>query len=253
MRWLQHILACAGLLVAAGTLPAHAQQNTGSPVVADLSESLISITTGFIGTEVLLFGATDGAGDVIVVVRAPHSQVIVRRKERVGGIWVNTDSLMFDKVPGFYHVASTAPLADLLSNKTLMRENIGTGNLAITPTQPMTAREGTVFRQALIRNKQAADLFYVEPGKVDFLGNRLFRTRVSLPSNVPIGKYRASVYLVRDGQIVGRTETPLQVRKAGFEAAIFEFAHMHSAWYGLVAVAIALAGGWFAGLVFRKV
>ncbi|NNE84205.1 MAG: hypothetical protein HKN28_09575, partial [Alphaproteobacteria bacterium] len=51
-----------------------------TPLVADLSENLIAITTGFTGTEVLLFGATEGVGDIIVVVRAPESQVVVRRK-----------------------------------------------------------------------------------------------------------------------------------------------------------------------------
>ena len=39
-------------------------------VVADLSDHLIAVTTGFSGTKLLLFGAIDGeAADVIVVVR----------------------------------------------------------------------------------------------------------------------------------------------------------------------------------------
>ena len=33
------------------------------PLVADLSNHLIAITTGFTGAQVLLFGATDGPGD----------------------------------------------------------------------------------------------------------------------------------------------------------------------------------------------
>ena len=38
-------------------------------LVADLSDHLIAITTGFVGTDVLLFGAIDGPGDVVVVVQ----------------------------------------------------------------------------------------------------------------------------------------------------------------------------------------
>jgi hypothetical protein len=41
----------------------------GQPLVADLSAHEISITTGFTGTELILFGATEGEGEVVVVVR----------------------------------------------------------------------------------------------------------------------------------------------------------------------------------------
>ena len=40
-------------------------------LVADASRHLVAITTGFVGTKVLLFGATEGEGDVIIVVRGP--------------------------------------------------------------------------------------------------------------------------------------------------------------------------------------
>ena len=59
-RLVQAAAALAGLLLG-GTVAATvwAQQ-----LVADLSSHLIAITTGFTGTEVVLFGTTDGAGDV---------------------------------------------------------------------------------------------------------------------------------------------------------------------------------------------
>ena len=53
------------------------------PLVADLSNHLIAITTGFTGANVLLFGATDGPGDIVAVVRGPTGRAIVRRKERL--------------------------------------------------------------------------------------------------------------------------------------------------------------------------
>src|SRR3546814_898463 len=84
-------------------------------LVADLSEHLIAITTGFIGTDVLLFGAIDGPGDVVVVVRGPQRTEIVRRKARIAGIWVNERDMTFNGVPSFYVVASAKPLVDVLS------------------------------------------------------------------------------------------------------------------------------------------
>ena len=45
------------------------------PLIADLSNHLIAITTGFTGTDVLLFGATDGPGDIIALV--PVAAILV--------------------------------------------------------------------------------------------------------------------------------------------------------------------------------
>ncbi len=79
--------------------------------MADLSSHLVAITTGFTGTNVLLFGATDGPGDIVVVVRGPQKDIDVRRKERFGPIWVNATTVAMKDVPSYYRVASTRPAA----------------------------------------------------------------------------------------------------------------------------------------------
>jgi uncharacterized protein (TIGR02186 family) len=257
MRSLRHI--AFALFLVAGVVGSPAQGQTqsqtasASPLVADLSEDLIAITTGFTGTEVLLFGATAGVGDIIVVVRAPESQVVVRRKARVGGVWINADRLTFEKVPGFYHVAASRPLADLLPETVLAREQIGAENITLRPVNSASEKEINAFSAALIRNKQRGGLFNTELGEIKIQESRLFRTQVEFPSSVPTGVYTATVYLVADGVVIDRTDTQLQVRKTGFEATVFEFANQQAAIYGLIAILIALAAGWFAGIVFRNV
>src|SRR3954469_6878606 len=74
-------------------------------LVADLTSHLIAITTGFTGASVVLFGATDGPGDVIVAIRGPEREMTVRRKSRVAGIWVNTQEVTFGNLPSFYALA----------------------------------------------------------------------------------------------------------------------------------------------------
>ena len=103
---MKRLFLLLGLLCTAfAPQPARAQA-----LVADLSSHLIAITAGFAGTELLLFGATEGEGDVVVLVRGPDSDVAVRRKARVAGIWLNTESLSFANVPSYYRVASSKPL-----------------------------------------------------------------------------------------------------------------------------------------------
>lgn len=221
-------------------------------LVADLSEHLIAITTGFVGTDVLMFGAIEGPGDVVVVVRGPQRPEVVRRKARIAGIWMNEREMVLNNVPAFYVVASAKPLIEILSPVARMRHEIGFDFLQFVPKRPAPASEVEEFRQALIRNKQRDDLYLEETGKVSFLGPTLFRTRISFPSNVPTGTYTADVFLVRDGSVVSAQSTPLVVGKVGFGAELFDFAHQRPALYGILAVAVALAAGWLAGVVFRR-
>ena len=242
---LRHILVVFALMCAVAPV-ARAQ------LVADLSEHLIAITTGFIGTDVLLFGAIEGPGDVVVVVRGPSRTEIVRRKARIAGIWINEREMVLQNVPSFYVVASAKPLTDILSTVARTRHEIGFDYLHFTPSRAAPAAEVEEFRTALIRNKESDDLYTEETGKLSFLGSRLFRTRIYFPSNVPTGTYTADVFLVRDGNVVSAQSTPLVVSKVGFGAELFDFAHRRPALYGILAVVVALAAGWLAGVAFRR-
>lgn len=232
-------------------IPADAARENA--LLVDLSDELIGISTGFTGASVLLFGTTDGEGDVIVLVRSPNSSVVVRRKARVAGIWVNSDELTFDDAPGFYQVAASAPIDELLPPAKARVNQIGVENIIFKPHEFLTPAEEQLFRDALIRNKQRSGLYGERVGDVSIQGGRLFRTRLELPANVPTGEYTVTVLLVDDKEIVSRSSTQLSVRKVGIEAKVTEFAFENSHLYGILAVLIALIAGWFAGFVFRKV
>lgn len=245
----------AAMVIALAAPGAQAQSDRGLPgraLVADLSERAISITLGFTGTNLLLFGATDGVGDVVIVVRGPATDVTVRRKERIGGIWINNDSASFTNVPGFYLVASTGPLDEIVAPEVRIDRQIGLDALYLPTLEILPELERSRFSSALLRNKQRDGLYVEAAGSVTMQEDRLFRTDVTFPSNVPIGGYVVDVILLRDGQVVGMTTTQLGVDRRGFEALVFSFAHRQSAAYGLIAIVIALMAGWLAGFVFRK-
>lgn len=221
-------------------------------LVADLTSHLVAITTGFNGAQVVLFGATAGEGDVVVVVRGPDQPVTVRRKDRVAGVWLNRHQVTFPAVPTFYSVASGKPLADIASDAVLERLQIGLDHLALAPAAALSPDETAEFRAALVRTKTAGGLFSPNIGRVSFLGNRLFRATVSFPSNVPIGNYQVSVFLLRNGEVVSAQTTPLLVSQAGISADLVEFAGRQRIAYALVAIAIAVAFGWAASVAFRR-
>jgi uncharacterized protein (TIGR02186 family) len=222
-----------------------------TPLIADLDDHLIAITTGFAGADVLLFGTTDGPGDVIVVVRGPTADVEVLRKERVGGIWINRKGLGFQNVPAAYMLASSKPLEELLPEDQRAFYQMGIENVRMVPVSPEDGDIGT-FGDALIRAKQRSGLYSDLPARILFIGDRLFRVNLRVPSTVPTGTYLAEVYLVREQKVVGFLTTPLVISKIGFGADIYDFAHRHSAAYGVIAVLVALFAGWMAHLAFRR-
>jgi uncharacterized protein (TIGR02186 family) len=221
-------------------------------LVAALSSHLVAVTTGFSGSNVLLFGTTDGEGDVVVIVRGPEDVATVHRKGRSMGIWVNEADMAFAAVPGFWTIAASRPLAEILPSGVAAFHQLGLEHLRLTPLEPTSLRRIAEFREALIRNRQREGLYSTEPGQIVFLGNRLFRTDLWIPANAPIGTYTVAVFLVRDGDVVSAETTPLIVGKVGFEARVFDFAHRWASFYGIIAVLLAAMAGWAANLAFRK-
>ena len=121
MRYRACIIAILALLAG----PAAAAET----LVADLSEHRIRITTGFTGTDVVLFGAVESEGDVVVVVRGPEQTTEVWRKGRYAGIWLNDKKVVFERVPSFYAVASNRLLREIADDAVLDRHQIGPGRL----------------------------------------------------------------------------------------------------------------------------
>lgn len=219
----------------------------------DLSENVVAITTGFVGSSLLLFGATEGPGDIVVVVRGPLVDTMVRRKERVVGVWVNRAEMLFRDVPDFYAVASNRPMDEFLSRESRHAFQLGIEYLDLEPEKNTTTNhETSEFRAALIRNKQRRSLYQAQPGIVQFVGSRLFRTRIHFPANVAVGTYGVDVYLFQDNRPSDVRTTLINVRKFGAEASIYDFAHRHSLAYGVLAVLIAIVAGWLANMVFRR-
>jgi len=267
MRTLFHLATLLLLLSCAPVCAQHAVPvpevkpgTSQEKVQSDISTREIAIQSNFTGIEILIFGSIDfsdsrtpgeGNYDVIAVVRGPSEPVVIRKKERVAGIWVNGPGKTYGSVPGFYAVLSTRPIRAIASDATLKDLGIGLSELDFgryTKGDP----EEQSFRSAMLHLKEEKNLFQSDDSGVRFIGRSLFRGTVALPVNVPTGRYTVDVYLFRDGQLASKSQGSLEVTKAGIEALIYQLAFRHPFLYGLLGVLIAvLAGltGWFA---FRR-
>ena len=261
------IIRLAAALLALSLTPALAQMTapeekpaSQEQVESDISMREIAIQSNFTGVEILVFGSVDfsdtrtpgeGTYDVIAVVRGPDEPIVVRKKKRIAGIWVNGPGKTYGDVPGFYAVLSTRPVRAIASDEALQELGIGLidldfgrGTASSTPEQ--------AYRSAMIRLKKEKQLFQEHDDGVTFIGRSLFRGTVALPVNVPTGRYTVDVYLFRDGEIASNSQGSLQVTKAGIEEILYDLAFKYPFIYGLLGVFIAVMcglAGWFA---FRR-
>jgi uncharacterized protein (TIGR02186 family) len=227
-------------------------------VVADLSQNRVSITADFVGSEILVFGAVmreipvnPVPLGVIVVVEGPSEGVVVRRKARVAGIWANTASVEVDRAPSFYAVATSAPLADILTEVEDLRFRLTPGRAIRSVGAPADVLDSPEFTTALIRIREAEGLYKVEEGAVAFTEETLFSTAVQLPANLVEGDYSVRILLTRDRQVVTTFDTAIFVQKVGLERFLHALAHERPLVYGLLALALAGSAGWGASAAFR--
>lgn len=255
------LFAALLLILLAGPLAAQPSPR----LVTDLSQSRIDISYRFAGAELLIFGAIQYPGGripdeppgIAVVLRGPSDPITVRRKARVAGIWMNTEALRFESTPGFYAVATTKPVRELLDERNAAIYEIGLQHLQLSPATAADPETTRSFQDGLIKLRTGEQLFVEQPYGVQVTDRVLYRARIPIPSAVPVGNYQAEIYLIGSdskgrGRVLARSTAPVIIDKSGFERGIYVFAHENSFLYGLMAIAMALGMGWAAGQLGRQ-
>ncbi|MBX3578560.1 MAG: TIGR02186 family protein [Rhizobiaceae bacterium] len=253
------LLQAVALLAAAGGASAQAPTEG---IQIGLSTDRVAITADFSGADLTIFGSLEDADplvsrqgryDVIVVLEGPARPVLVWRKDRVLGMWINTISEMFVNVPMSYSVSTTRMMQDITDADSYRRLSLGTNFIYLEPADktqfPPTIDE---FSSALRDLKKSTNLYNERIGGVEFLSQNLFRATVTLAPNVPVGTHRARAFLFKNGTFVKETSAPLAIVKAGFEQSIFNFSRNYGFLYGLLAVSLATLTGWLGRIVFRR-
>lgn len=248
----------------AEALPIEATPTAGTPpeetVVAGLSSDSVAITASFNGSEILIYGAIkretpipEGPPlQVIVTVEAPSSSVTVWRKERKAGIWINAEAVRIGAAPGFYAVATSAKLDDILLPEWDSRYRISLSHAMRAFAGQVAVESAVPFTEALIRIRQDEGLYRLDEGSVSLIDQTLFRADVSLPANLVEGAYKTRIFLLRNGEVIDVFVAPINVRKVGVERWLYRLAFDEPFLYGLMSLAVAVFAGWGASAAFRK-
>lgn len=232
---------------------------TNSPpyrLEADVSMRSIPVDVRFSGARIVMFGSADPVNqqagdarpvDIVAVIQGVRSQLTVRRKSNVWGLWINTKSVAFEQAPRYYAVASTGPLESIAATGVLAELGIGFEQIPISSafggaagTKPALLQE---FRQAAIELGARKKRYVRNDRGIRFVGTSLFRGQIDLPANIPVGPLEVSVFLFRGGELIARTDSHVNLVREGFEQFIYQFANQHSFLYGLFTVVLAAGIG----------
>jgi len=230
-------------------------------LVPDVSSRSIEIRYSFTGAQLLLFGAILYPGgraptkplDIAVVVKGPVEPILVREKQKIAGlIWMNADSHRFRSAPSFYAIASSRPVRDLVDERTAAIYELGLNDLQLSPGGGALPDKERRF-EAGLRDLRKRQGLYAENGQgVEISQHVLYRARINIPSQVPVGTYTAETFLIDNGRVVAAATRDIEIGKSGFERFIAVAARRYAFFYGLAAVMLSLGLGWFAAWLFAR-
>ncbi len=229
-------------------------------LVPDISARSIEIRYSFTGAQLLLFGAIlypggripDDPADVIVVLKGPAEPILVREKEKIAGIWMNAESSRFRSAPSYYAVASSAPVRELVDERTAAIYELGLQDLQLSPGGGALPEKDRRFEAGLLDLRKRQGLYAEYPKGVEISEGVLYRARISIPSQVPVGTYTAETFLVEDGKVIAAATREIEIGKSGFERFVALAATRHAFLYGLAAVLMSVGLGWGAAAAFRR-
>jgi uncharacterized protein (TIGR02186 family) len=223
----------AAVALAAASL---ALMGQAKPVlVPDVSARRIEIRYSFTGAQLLLFGAIlyprgripAHDPDIAVVLRGPVQPILVREKQKIAGIWMNADSARFRSAPSYYAVASSKPISKLLDERTAAIYEVGLQNLQLSPGSGAIPERARHFEAGLIDLRKKRRVYYEDPHGVEITEGVLYRARITIPSQVPVGTYSAETFLIQDGRVLAVATRDIYIGKTGFERWVSLVARRH--------------------------
>ncbi len=228
----------------------------GEPAIA-ISPQKIAVNSFYHGTDIELTGTVTAGCKVAVVLMGKEEEQTLRRKGRVGPLWMNVETVTVKRVPQMYYLlTSTETVKELASMELLAKHDIGYEALreSVVIEQESSDYDAT-FRE-FIKLKESMGLYKalyssitLEPLNENFSE---FAVALPVPPLVPPGEFSVLMHCFKENQLISNATGKLTVEKIGLPAKLSALAFNHAAAYGILAIAVAVAAGLFMGFLFGK-
>jgi len=221
----------------------------------DLSDQEIEIQTNFNGKEVIIFGLTEPGLETLLTIRGPEEYKKLQKKERIFGLWINNNKIIYRNLPSIYFVAASSPVNKILNQESIINDSLYFEPMLvnlITQRNFNFSKENNekMWAKNLINIKQKNN-FYKEY-KIKIVDEKLFQTRVFFPADTIPGNYQINIYQIKDQKIVSKKNKSINIIKSGIGNELFNLAHNNPVTYGILCIIFAIFSGFLAAIVFRR-
>lgn len=260
---LRALAALAGAMLPALVLPALVQPAASEELVLALSTREVAITSTYTGAEITVFGlierdartiARTGEYDIVANVQGPSGEIAIQRKGKFGPIWLTENRKRYTKVPLFFSILSSKPLATVVDENTRERLKLGLEYFLPEPALLEGRRDidDFGFRNALLRLRREEGGLTQDEKAITMIRPNLFTAKITLPAKAPTGLYLVNLSVLSEGVPLRTAQAGFVVRKVGFDAFVANAARSEAWGYGLFTVIMAILLGWVANVVFRR-
>jgi hypothetical protein len=204
--------------------------------------------------------APEGSRMIIKVVGPDRDFRLNKAGKVLGFLWAPVSHGVVRSLPGMYVLLSSGKIADALSpedRKDLklfpdFQELRELGNISFQGQRAPEETEALArgFFQGLVCLLQEKGLYKQDEDAIRVAGGQ-FQARLLLPAQAPLGEYRVSAYVLEEGKARLLASGNFTVRAEGLAAWLGRQAQDSPAFYGIMAVLIALGSGAFVGAIFQ--
>jgi len=193
--------------------------------------------------------------DAVIEILGEEIEEQLLRKGRHWDIWMNVGEIDIEEAPSVYYAMSSDPKS---LDESSPDPAFGYGALqrrAYFIGDVKGLKRLKIFDE-FVKLKEREKLYHVYPGELELSshpgGPVIVHGTFIIPSRIAPDTYQVRLSVLRDGRLVDSRTAPLEIRVVGLPASLFSLARRHGSVYGLLAVLVAAAFGYFTGVVFKR-
>jgi uncharacterized protein (TIGR02186 family) len=221
----------------------------------EVSPDTIAIDSFYHGERLMLRGMLPAGCEPVLVLKGENKEHSLRRKGRVGPLWMNIGDVNVKNAPELYYLLTAAEnLEAVAPAATLSDHGIGYDALReVIAIEQDDAQNSSMFGE-FIKFKEKMGFYRSLTGAIDVEPEGENKVRysatVAIPAKVPPGTYEAQVYCFGSRLLISHSAKTFVVKKVGLTKWLTTLAFTHAALYGILAILVAMAAGLLMGLLF---
>ena len=176
---------------------------------AEISSNEIEIDSNK-ENNILVFGtfdANNGKNNIIITIKSPKTDIIIKKKIKKFGLWIAIEQEKIQDIRGFFHIYAAK---DNNLNKQI--SNFDFPEFIKNPNNE--------FFNAFVEKNMKKKFFAFYDDKIEIKDEILYKLKIDLEKDIPLGNYEINIYLYNDENILETRKIYLDIKSKKFSENI---------------------------------